>query len=158
MRFEPCIGDFQLFHRQGQRFPPLVLVARERATYRMLRPVHDVQVEEPIQEAHLQRRPGIGGQQALRPGMIQLQMLDDDAGLGDVAAAVFQQRELVQGPAAQPFGRVLWRVGADAAELEWSAVFVQRDQHLLRVGGEGMAIKGERHGGGLRGGIAMDDA
>ena len=92
-----------------------------------------MQIEEPVEEADVQRGHRFRGQQTHRPRMHKLQVLDDDAGLDDVAFAVYQQRKLAQRPAPQPFRRVLRLVRAEPVKLERRAVLVQRDEHFLRV-------------------------
>jgi len=59
--------------------------------------------------------------------MRQVQVLDDDARLDDVALTVDKQREFAQRPALQPLRRVLRRVLPEAAELEKRVVLVQRE-------------------------------
>jgi hypothetical protein len=78
-----------------------------------------------------------------RTSSAALQVLDDDAGFNDVALAIHQQREPAQRPAPRPLGQVPRRILPDVAELKGRAVLAQRDEHLLRVGGEGMAIERE---------------
>ena len=75
--------------------------------------------------------------------MRKLQVLDDDAGLDDIALAINQQRELTQRPASQPLGRVLRRIRPEGAELEGCAVLIQSDEHFLCVGGKGMTVERE---------------
>jgi hypothetical protein len=106
-----------------------------------------VQVEETVEEAHLQRSHRVRGQEAHRPRMRELQILDDDARLDDLALAVQQQGKLVQRPAAHPLVDVLRRIRPDAAEFERRAVLVQRDQHFLRIRREGMAVERQGHRG-----------
>src|SRR3546814_15611210 len=46
----------------------------------------NVVVEVPVHAAYLERGARVGGQQGHRPGMVQAQILDDDAGLDDGTA------------------------------------------------------------------------
>ncbi|MDT4874948.1 hypothetical protein FQZ97_1102850 [compost metagenome] len=113
----------------------------------MLHRAHHVEVEEAIEEAHVQGRHRFAWQQAHRATVRQLQVLDDDARLGDAALAVEQQRKLAQRPQPQPVCRVLRRFRPQAAKFEGRSVLVQRDEDFLRVRGEGMTVEHERHGG-----------
>ena len=61
-------------------------------------------------------------QQTHRPWMRELQVLDDDAGLDDVALAVDQQRELAQRPA----------VYASPLAFEWRPQAPGRPTAVLR--------------------------
>ena len=98
--FEPGVGALQLLLGERQSLLGASPGRRVSApSTAMLHRVHHVQVEEAVEEAHVQRGHRVRGQQAHRPGMRELQVLDDDAGLDDVAFAVHQQRELAQRPA-----------------------------------------------------------
>jgi hypothetical protein len=141
--FEPSVGAFQLFLGQIQPDLSRHRDPLQRTVHRNLHGVHHVQVEEAIEEAHLQRTHRVRGQQAYRPGMRELQIFDDDTGLDDVALAVHQQGKLAQRPASQPLCGVLRRIRPEAAEFESSAVLVQCDQHFLCVRGEGMTVESE---------------
>ena len=111
----------------------------------MLGRVHHMQIEEPVEEAHFQCCRRIIGKQAHRAGMVELQILDDDARLGDIPVPIYQQRKLGDGPARQPAFRMLRRFWPHAPELERRCVLIKRDQHLLRVGRKEVSIEGERH-------------
>ena len=74
-----------------------------------------MQVEEAVEETHVQRFHRIGGKQPQRSGMHKLEIFDDDAGLDDIARAVHQQREFAQRPALEPVRRMLRRIRPDAA-------------------------------------------
>src|SRR5690606_34588441 len=92
-----------------------------------------------------ERAHRIVGYQTHRPGVLELQILDDDARLDDAPIAVDEQRKLADRPAAQPFGSVVGRIRPDRAELVRSAVLVKRDEHFLCIRGEAMAVEHEWH-------------
>src|SRR3546814_16538074 len=77
--------------------------------------------------------------------MMKAQMLDDDRRLHDRAAVVDQQRKALQRPEPRPFHRILRVIGVDRPEVERGRVLVERDEHLLAVGGKGVAINLECH-------------
>src|SRR5262249_9162662 len=122
--FTPGVGALELFLSKCQSFLALHQVTCQRTAYCVLNRVHYVQIKEAVEEAYVQRGHRIRGHQAHRPGVHELQVLDDDAGLDNVALAVDEHRELAQRPAPQPLGRVPRRVRPEAAELEGRAVLV----------------------------------
>src|SRR5215813_2462124 len=92
--FEPGVGALQLFRSKRQSFLALHWITRQSTVYCVLRRVHYVEVEEAVEEAYVQRGHRVRWQQAHGPGTHVLKVLDDDAGLDDVALAVHQQRKL----------------------------------------------------------------
>jgi len=119
----------------------------QRRIHRHLHGVHHIQVKEPVQEPHLQRRRRIIRDQTNRPRMGQLQVFDDQARLDDAPLAIRQHRKLPHRRAALQFRLMLWLVRPELPELEWQGVLIDRNQRLLREGREGVTIKGKCHSG-----------
>jgi hypothetical protein len=109
----------------------------------------DVVVEETVHAAHFQRGAGVGRQLRHRPGMVQAQILDDDARLHHGPAAVDQHRKALDRPERGEFGHDLRVVVRQQAQFERRAVFVERGQDLLAVRGEGMGVELQGHRGHL---------
>lgn len=146
---EPGVGALELLDGRVVAVLALDRIAGERAVDRELHRVHHMQIEEAVEEAHIEGRHRVGGDQAHRAGMRELQVFDDDAGLDHGAIAVDQHRELSQRPALQPFAHMPGRVLPQRAELERRAVLVERHQHLLGVGRKVVAVDRKRHRQGL---------
>ena len=102
---------------------------------------HDIDVEQPVHQPHLQRRIGFLRDRAERPWMMLPQIFDDDAGFGDrpVPRLVAQHGELAKRPQRQP-GLRRRRI-VERARFEGRAVFVKRYQHLPAAGGEGVIVE-----------------
>jgi phage/conjugal plasmid C-4 type zinc finger TraR family protein len=111
----------------------------------------NVVVEEAVEHPHFQRGVGVPRDESRRPGMARVQVLDDAAGFEHRSAVVDQHREALDRPQRR---QLLHGAGLfEHAVLERRAVLVQRDQHLLAVGGEGMGVeagRGRGHGGSWR--------
>src|SRR3546814_5946837 len=90
----------------------------------------NVVVEVPCHAAYLERGARVGGQQGHRPGMVQAQILDDDAGLDDGTAGVDQHREAPDRPQRGELLQHPWVLLRQQAPFERRAVLVQRHQHL----------------------------
>src|SRR5262249_6871158 len=79
--------------------------------------------------------------------VVLCEVLDDDARLGNgpLAAIVAQHGDLAGGPQLLQLraGRLVTEI--DDVPLEGRVVLVQRDEHLLTEGREGMKIEVERH-------------
>src|SRR5690606_38848553 len=141
---EPGIRELELLLRICAYFP-LSRVTLQCSTYRVLHPVHDVQIEEANEKTNIERTPRIFRQEPHRTGMPELSVFDEDGSLDDAAPIVDQQRELTDGPSPLPFGHVMRRVRPEQAELVRSLVLIERDEHLLRIGGEGVTVERKRH-------------
>src|SRR3546814_9785967 len=63
----------------------------------------DVEIEEAVPQAHLQRFLEIAGQERRRAGIMPVEVLDDDAGFGDRPAPrlIAQHRDLADRPQRQ---------------------------------------------------------
>ena len=107
--------------------------------------VDDVVVEEAVHHPHLERGARILGDQPHRSGMMEPEMLDDDARLDHRAAVVDEHGKALERPQRFELGRRLIVAGREHAELEGGVVLVERDQHLLAVGGEGMGVELQGH-------------
>jgi hypothetical protein len=94
-----------------------------------------------------QRLAGIARDHRRRAVELLVQVLDDDRGLGHVAAAdgVVDDRELAQRPnrRERAWSSSLARV--DEAFLEGDAALVKRDQHLVAEGRQRVVIQRQRH-------------
>ena len=104
--------------------------------------VHDVEVEEPIEEADPQPLIAVGNP-VVRPGMILLQIFDDDRRFEDRAITVEQEWEHPERRMAlqlRHVGRVL-----DHPIVERGPVGPERDEHLLRVTAERVAEELQGH-------------
>ena len=100
-----------------------------------------VVVEETVHGPHAQRDARVLGDQPHRSGMTQPEMLDDDARLHDGATLVHEHGHALERPQGCVLGRDLRVARREHAELEWSVVLVERDQHLLAVGREGVGVE-----------------
>ena len=74
------------------------LSRQNRSADRVLHRAHDVQIEEAVEKAHVERGRRIRRQEANGSGMHELQVFDDDAGLDDRPVAVDEHRHLAQRP------------------------------------------------------------
>jgi len=79
---------------------------------------------------------------------VLLQVLDDDARLGDraIARRIVQSRHLADRPEPAESRRRFGIAEVHDLLLERRAVLVQRDQDFLTIGGERMEMERERHG------------
>src|SRR5262249_59885645 len=75
------------------------------------------------------------------------EVLDDDARLGNgpIAGIVAQHGDLAGGPQLPELRAGCLVTEIDDVRLEGRVVLVQRDEHLLTEGREGMKIEPERH-------------
>src|SRR5690606_20486248 len=99
---EPCIGQLELFNSDRQTVSSLYGVTRQGTADGMLYVVHDVKVEEAVEETNIERHHRIIRNEADRTWPRQLKIFDDDAGLDDVPVALHQHGELPQRPEPQP--------------------------------------------------------
>ena len=136
---EPIIGGVQV--RAGDLDSILIAapLRPDRVSRDLLHVVHDVEVEETVEEADAP--PGTAFRDPLvRAAVMRLQMLNDAAGFDDRIAAVEQQRELAERPMSLEVGEERFGVvDIERAIIERRPVGVERDQRFLRVGREGMA-------------------
>jgi hypothetical protein len=101
-----------------------------------------MQVEQAVKKTYVECSHRVLGQQAYWTGMHEIQILDDDAGLDDLALLVQQQGKLAKQPAPYSLFGVVRRIRSKTAKFEGCVVLMQRYQHFLRVRGKGMAIVG----------------
>lgn len=128
------------------------LRAQEIGDDALHRIVHVV-IEDTVPQPRVERRVRLVRDQREAARTVLLQILDDDGGLGNGAAAcgVLQRRDLAERRQLQ-IGRARLGVAeVDHARLEPRAGLVQRHQHLLAERGQRMEMQDERHGGHLEG-------
>jgi hypothetical protein len=106
---------------------------------------HHVVVEEPVHHPDVEGGAGIVGNQPQRPGMMEAEMLDDDARLHDRPVLVEQHGHALQRPEGRELRGRFLVAGREHAELERGAVLVEGDQHLLAVRRERVCVELHRH-------------
>ena len=118
--------------------------ALPRGEHNLLRHIHCVIIENPVEHPHLARGIASIRNQAGRD------MFDDNARFHDRYAVVDEQREFADRPVREERRLVFgMRVASDIAEFEPRIGFIQRDQRLPCVGRERMAVE-DHHFGFLR--------
>ncbi len=113
----------------------------------LVRRVHDVEIEEAVHQANVERGHRIRRDELDGARMDELEVLDDDGGLDDVTRAIDEDGEAREGPAPEPLRDDIGVVGPDLAEVEGEAVLVEGRLDLLRVRREVVTEELERHGG-----------
>lgn len=109
---------------------------------------HDVEVRQAVHQAHFQRLPGVLGNEGLvRRGVLLHQVFDDDAGLGDGAGAVLQQRHLAGGPERDEVGALFRVTQVEQPGFERGLQFVERDERLVAARRQRVVVEREGHGG-----------
>lgn len=102
-------------------------------------------VEEPVHHPHLERCSWVPRDEEHGAGVVDREVLDDDARLDDGAAAVDEHGHPLERPERRELRRGLLVAELEQAKLERRVVLVERDENLLTVRRERMGEELHTH-------------
>ena len=143
MLFQHLVCGFEIV----SRFDDTVIVRHvggpQLVANDLLQRRRDVEVEEPVPEPHFARRIGILGNEPDRARTELVEIFDDDGRLGHdhIARDVLDDGKLAHRPVGDQFGARFLARQIDMPGIEFDAVLVERDQHLVAVGRQRMVIE-----------------